>query len=324
MNAIQSRLAALDAYKPEPYAPDDLDSFWRYTLDEFADKPLNGTRTLAEPLFPWMDVYDVRYEGFDDTPIAGWFLLPRMERGRQVPCIVTYHGYTGGRGYPERYAHWLLMGYAVFAVDVRGQKGHTGNRLASPHGMAKGWVSQGILDKTGSYYRAVAIDSVKAVEWAAMQPEVDPGRIVVEGASQGGGIALLTAALSGKPKLAVAGVPNLCHMDFGILNSTGSLTELADFVNEFPDKLDAVLHTLGYFDLLNLAPRIRIPVLVTVGLKDTVCMPETIYAAYNRMTCDKEIYPFPFMGHEHAGSRVRLTIDFVRRKLGEAAVHTDA
>ncbi|MDF2724779.1 MAG: acetyl xylan esterase [Paenibacillus sp.] len=315
MNAIQNRLAVLEAYMPDRYAPNDLDSFWEMTLAQFADKPLNDSRKLAEPLFPWMDVYDVRYEGFDDTPIAGWFLLPRMERGSKVPCIVTYYGYTGGRGYPERYAHWLMMGYAVFAVDVRGQKGDTGNRLASSHGMAKGWISQGILDKYNCYYRAVAIDSLKAVEWVSLQPEIDPGRIVVEGASQGGGIAMLTAALSDKPALAVAGVPNMCHMDFGLLNSTGSLTELSQFVNEFPDKLDAVLDTLGYFDMLNLAERIRIPVIITVGLKDTVCMPETIYAAYNRMTCEKEIHPYPFMGHEHAGSRVRQTIEFVRRKL---------
>ncbi|MEF3304305.1 acetylxylan esterase [Paenibacillus sp. GYB003] len=316
MNAIQSRLAALEAYRPDRYAPSDLESFWDETLARFADKPLNDSRRRTEPLFPWMDVDDVRYEGFDDTPIAGWFLLPKMESGRKLPCIVTFHGYTGGRGYPERYAQWLLMGYAVFAVDVRGQKGDTGNRLASAHGMAKGWISQGIMDKYNCYYRAVAIDSVKAVEWAARQPEVDPARIVVEGSSQGGGLALLTAALSDKPALAVANVPNMCHMDFGMLHSTGSLTELAQFANEFPDRLDAVLETLGYFDIMNLAERIRVPVIVSVGLKDTVCMPETVYAAYNRMTCEKEIHPYPFMGHEHIGFHNRKTIEFARRKLG--------
>lgn len=316
MNAIQSRLAVLEAYRPDRYAADDLDSFWEETLARFANKPLNDSRRLAEPLFPHMDIYDVRYEGFDDTPIAGWFLLPRMEQGRKVPCVVTYHGYSGGRGYPERYAQWLLMGYAVFAVDVRGQKGDTGNRLASPHGMAKGWISQGILDKANCYYSAVAIDSVKAVEWVCRQPEIDEARIVVEGSSQGGGLALLTAALSDKPAIAVANVPNMCHMDFGMLNSTGSLTELSAFVNEYPDRLNRVLETISYFDILNLAERIRIPVIVSVGLKDTICMPETVYAAYNRLSCEKEIHPYPFMGHDHIGYHNRKTIEFVRRKFG--------
>ncbi|PYI53909.1 acetylxylan esterase [Paenibacillus flagellatus] len=316
MNAIQNRLAVLESYRPELTARSDLDTFWNETLRQFASKPLNDTKTLTEPLFPGMDVYDVRYEGFDDTPIAGWFLVPALERGRKVPCIVTFHGYTGGRGYPERYAQWVLMGYAVLALDVRGQRGDTGNRLASPHGMAKGWISQGIMDKYNCYYRAVAIDAVKAVEWASRQDEVDGSRIVVEGSSQGGGLALLAAALSDKPALAVANVPNMCHMDFGVLNSTGSLTELAAFVNEFPDRLDAVLDTLSYFDIMNLAERIRIPVIVSVGLKDTVCMPETVYAAYNRLTCEKEIHAYPFMGHEHIGYHNRKTIEFVKRKLG--------
>lgn len=316
MNAIQNRLAVLEAYRPDRHVPGDLDSFWSETLTFFADKPLNDTKIRMEPLFPLADVYDVRYEGFDDTPIAGWYIVPRAERESKLPCVVTFHGYTGGRGYPERYAQWLMLGYAVFAVDVRGQKGDTGNRLASVHGMTKGWISQGIMDKYNCYYRAIAIDGIKAVEWASRQSEVDPSRIVVEGSSQGGGLALLAAALSDTPALAVANVPNMCHMDFGMLNSTGSLTELSAFVNEFPDRLDAVLDTLGYFDIMNLAERIRIPVIVSVGLKDTICMPETVYAAYNRLTCEKEIHPYPFMGHEHLGYHNRKTLEFVRRKLG--------
>ncbi|GAA3409071.1 acetylxylan esterase [Paenibacillus hodogayensis] len=316
MNAIQTRLAALGVYRPDPYAPEDLDAYWADTLQRYANKPLNDSVTPVEPLFPLADVYDVRYEGFDDTPIAGWYMIPRVESGKRLPCVVTFHGYGGGRGYPERYAQWLLLGYAVFAVDVRGQKGDTGNRLASGNGTAKGWIGQGIMDKHNCYYRAVAIDSIKAVEWVGGREEIDPDRIVVEGGSQGGGIALLTAALSERPALAVANVPNMCHMDFGLLNSTGSLTELSTYANEFPDRLDVVLDTLSYFDILNLAERIRVPVILSVGLKDTICMPETVYAAYNRLTCKKEIHPYPFMGHEHIGYHNRKTIEFIRRHFG--------
>ncbi|MGO4275277.1 acetylxylan esterase, partial [Paenibacillus sp. TAF58] len=40
------------------------------------------------------------------------------------------------------------------------------------------------------------------------------------------------------------------------------------------------------------------PVHVTVGLKDTTCLPEAIFAAYNRIaSSNKTIEVHPFMGH---------------------------
>lgn len=77
--------------------------------------------------------------------------------------------YSGDRGLPERYAHWVMLGYAVFAVDVRGQGGETGNLLSMDSGVVKGWVTQGITDMHRSYYMAIAMDAVRAVETASQQ-----------------------------------------------------------------------------------------------------------------------------------------------------------
>ncbi|WP_409340876.1 acetylxylan esterase [Paenibacillus sp. MBLB4367] len=313
MNAIEQRIATLKAYMPLLTAKDDLERFWVETLAEFADKPLRETVVREATPLAQADVYAVTYEGFDDTPIHGWYILPKSAEGSRVPCVVTFHGYHGGKGYPEQYSQWLLMGYGVFAIDIRGQGGETGNRLASEFGMTSGWVSQGILDKRNGYYMATTIDCLKAVEWVSKQERIDPAHIYVTGSSQGGGLALLTAALSDKPALVVANVPNLCHMDFGMLNSTGSLTELSKFTTTFPDRLAEVLDTVSYFDVMNMAERIRIPVMISVGLKDTICMPETVYAAYNRMTCQKEIHPYPFMGHTNIGYHNRLAMRFMEQ-----------
>ena len=61
------------------------------------------------------------------------------QSNKGLPCIVTFPGYTGDKGYPENYAAWLLLGYAVLAVDVRGQGGETGNQMPEAAGSAKGW-----------------------------------------------------------------------------------------------------------------------------------------------------------------------------------------
>lgn len=309
MNAIRKRIEDLHRYLPPlTNDSDTVDRFWDAVSARYGTKPLNSTIHAADSPMSGVDVYHVAYEGFDDTPIHGWYLVPAFLKQEKYPCVVIYQGYTGDKGLPERYAPWLLLGYAVFAVDPRGQGGETGNRLNYDGGGSKGWITQNITDKDRCYYLAVAVDSAKAVDWVSSRPEIDPGKIAVMGGSQGGGLALLTTAINGKVSLAIADIPNMCHMDFGIMNSTGSLTEAAEYVKRNPRQLESVLDTLSYFDIMNLAHRIRVPVHISVGLKDLVCWPETVFAAYNRMNGEKTIEVHPFSGHEVGEHQQRLTM----------------
>ncbi|WP_256760751.1 acetylxylan esterase [Cohnella sp. WQ 127256] len=316
-HAISRRIEELEQLSPPLTAQTDIDEYWDSTLAQFATKPLNSKRIFVETPFTYMEVYKVVYEGFDATPIHGWFLLPSFPRDKKekLPCVVLYHGYTGSKGYPEDYASYLLMGMAVFAIDIRGQAGETGNLLHQDFGTTRGWVTQGILHRDTCYYKAITIDALKALDWVSEQPEIDSSRICASGGSQGGGLAMIAAALSDKPAIAVPHIPNMCYMDFGILNSSSSLTEAASFIERFPEHLETVLTTLSYYDIMNLAHRIRIPIFVTVGLKDPVTMPETIYAAYNRVRSEKTIVPYPFTGHAVTGDQNRKAMEFITSKL---------
>jgi cephalosporin-C deacetylase len=313
MNAIARRIDELERYLPPvTRSAEELDAFWGEMLLQYADKPLNAKLKQLESPMVGTDVYEVSYEGFDDTRIYGWYLVPSFLQQEQYPCVVVYQGYTGDKGIPERYAAWLMLGYAVFAVDTRGQGVASGNRLAYEAGGIKGWVTQNILHRERCYYMAIAIDSFKAVEWVSGRKEIHARKIAVMGGSQGGGLALIVSALSEQVSLTIADIPNLCHMDFGLLNSTGSLTEASEFVKRSPDTLSAVLDTLSYFDMVNLAYRIKHPVYISVGLKDTVCCPETIFAAYNRIDAQKRIDVHPFAGHEVPEQQVRRSMQTLK------------
>lgn len=337
MNAIERRIEDLRAYRVQPNPPEDLRDYWDRALDQARKKPLYETITETETPLAYAKVYKVTFQGYDETPIQAWYIVPTFALGQpegkgmadngqgepggdvtgKLPCIVHFHGYTGDKGYPESYAQWLLTGAAVLAVDVRGQAGETGNLLDQSYGMIKGWVTQGILVKERSYYQAIAIDAFKACELAGKLPYADPSNIVVMGGSQGGGLALVAAALSDIPSICVAMIPNMCQMDFGILNSTSSLAEIASFLHQFPHHTGTVMNTIRYFDMMNLADRINIPTMVTAGGKDTVCMPETIFAVYNQLTSEKEIHVYPFMGHEVNGDQIRKAMHFIRKHLKE-------
>lgn len=256
--------------------------------------------------------YDVHFQGFDDTPLRAWYMVPSESEKIKLPAVVLFHGYPIGVDFPENYAMWLQAGFAVLAVDIRGQLGRTGNHLVADQGQVKGFVTQNILNKERCYYRAIYVDGIRAIDWLAAQSEVDSSRIAVAGGSQGGGMALAMSALSDQVCAVLADIPNMCHVDYGIYHSTGSLSELATYCSHYPAHLEQVLETLSYFDLLNLADRIDVPAMLSVGFKDTVCPPETIFPVYKRIRSkEKVLKMYPFIGHEVLNTQVKQGMEFL-------------
>ncbi|HEY2982436.1 MAG TPA: acetylxylan esterase, partial [Anaerolineales bacterium] len=78
--------------------------------------------------------------------------------------------------------------------------------------------------------------------------------------------------------------------------------EIQDFCHTHRDKVEAVFHTLSYFDGLNFAARARANTLFSVGLMDKICPPSTVYAAYNHWAGGKDIRVYAYNGHEGGGS----------------------
>ena len=117
--------------------------------------------------------------------------------------------------------------------------------------------------------------------------------------SQGGGISLAVAALDRRPKLAMPEVPYLCHYRRALeVTDRDPYQEIALYCHRYPDREEQAFKTLSYFDNLNLADKIRCPVLASVGLQDLITPPSTIFAAYNRISAEKEIRVYPYGGHE--------------------------
>lgn len=317
MNAIEKRIHELHQYKPALDKPDDFDQFWKRVKEEALATVVNGHRELKLTYMNGIHTYEVTFDGYAGTTIHATLSIPQNAiTSEPSPCLIMLPGYTSERSNSYQHAHWILMGVAVLSVDVRGQGKDTGNNLGSAHGMAKGWITEGLLDLEHCYYKAVAIDLLRALSWLKTQPDIDATRIGAIGASQGGGLASMLTALDDTICMLVADIPNMCHIDYGILNSTGSLSEVAEFCRRRPEQLQSVLDTLSYFELIHMADRIQVPVLMSVGLKDTVCTPEQIFPFYHAIAAEhKQLEIYPFSGHVVEPAQQQKAIEFVNYHL---------
>ncbi|MCX7848560.1 MAG: acetylxylan esterase [bacterium] len=290
-------LASLDI--PQTKRP-DFDVFWDETRTRVERTPLT-LQCVPRP-YPLrrMEVYDVSFSGLDETPIHAWLLLP-AGCTKPVPAVVHFHGAGGSRGIPASYAHWVLLGVAVLVMDFRMQAGLTGSRTGFVGAQSLGWTALGLTDKHSYYLYHVWSDALRALRVAREHPALDAARLAVDGASQGGGTALAMAALDHSVALCMADVPSACWMEKRIFDRTGGAKHIAHFLEDHPELVETVLSTVSYCDNLNLADRITCPVLMSCGLKDPVCPPETAYAVYNKISAPKEMVVYPFAEHDGGG-----------------------
>ena len=260
--------------------------------------PTHGTGARAEYRgLAGVNARAVRFAGFDGAPVAGWLVKPSS--GGPFPGLAHYHGYGGRGARPLELYTLAAQGIAVLSMDCRGQDGDTPDVPAGDGGHHAGWLTRGLSGAKGHYYRYVYADAVRALDCLAALEDVDEQRLAVTGVSQGGGLALATAALSGRASFVWADIPFLCDFPRAVSLGEAPYTEIATFLRRHPGLEEAAFQTLAYFDVANLATRVTCPAVLTVGLWDVICPPSTIFGTFSRLaSADKDLVIFPYHGHE--------------------------
>ncbi|SDI95678.1 cephalosporin-C deacetylase [Lentzea albidocapillata subsp. violacea] len=302
MPLTDAPLDELVVYRPETQAPPDFDEFWERTLAEArsAGGVVEAADVTDRHLLRTVEVADVRFPGFGGEPVAAWLLRPRGSAG-PLPVVITYIGYSGGRGLPTDHLLWSAAGYAQLVVDSRGQGHDTPDRTAGGTQWAKGFMTRGIDSPDDYYYRRLITDCVRAVDAVGHLPGVDPERVVVAGGSQGGGLTIAVAGLArDRVAAALPDVPFLCHFRRGAeLCGEGPYVEIAEYLRwHSRHGVEPAFTTLSYFDGVHFAQRATAPALFSVGLMDPICPPSTVYAAFNHYAGeDRTMTVWPFADH---------------------------
>ena len=188
-------LEEIKTYKGRDEVPEDFDAFWDEEIKKVSSLP---AYQLEERDFhiPQVNCYELTFEGTNEGKVYARVVLPKSEE--KVPLIFHFHGYMGrGWDWADMLA-FTVAGYGVVSMDVRGQSGYSQDGLRSPLGnTVKGHIIRGAVEgRDQLFYKDVYLDIYQLIEIVASLPQVDEERLSSYGASQGGALALVAAALN--------------------------------------------------------------------------------------------------------------------------------
>lgn len=341
----REQIEGLRDYLGSTPVPDDFDEFWALRMAEADEVPLEWELVAASAAMGGADISptavagapcelsDLWFVGMGGTRLHAKYLVPTgtlalsQARGgepfRGTPLVLQLHGYPGtSRSWLEQMS-FVGMGMAILAFDCPGQGG-PGDDVGGYHGTTvAGHLVAGLDgDPAGLYYVRCHQDIRILCRIVRELGGVDLDRVCVNGASQGAGLGIATAALN-------ADLVSRAAILYPFLSDYRRVFELeaddiayeglryyARWFDPTGTRADEVFGKLAYIDSVSFAHLVRAEVLFGTGLADIVCPPPTQCAVYNNLACPKRRVLFPDFGHEEIQAFDDMIIDFFNAGLG--------
>ncbi len=254
------------------HKPADFDAFWKKSREEL-EKVTPSYRVLERRDLSTDEkkVYAVEMHSYGNLVIRGWLVIPRD--GKKFPVHYRVPGYV-----VTLKPNMDNDDFIAFDLNVRGN----GNSQDVINIGTDNYSVVNIDNKDKYIYRGVYMDCLRGFDFLYSHSNlgIDTSKIFVEGGSQGGSLALITAALDKRVKLLTMQVPLYADIHDNYLISASYDKQV------FPFKVfrkyqhehagftwDKFYSTFDYYDPQNFAPMVKCPVLMDIGLLDQFCPP---------------------------------------------------
>lgn len=303
MPCVDMSLERLKSYEGRNPRPADFDKFWDDSLAEM--NAIDPEAVFAPYEYPSViaDFYELTFTSTKGARIYAKFAKPKNVNGK-IPAVLKFHGLSGDSGHWQSLIPFVSQGYAIAAMDCRGQGGKSedvGGTLGTTHSTQ--FVRGLDGDPKDLHCRDLFLDTAMLARIVMGLDYVDETRVGATGGSQGGALTVACAALVPEIKLCAPVYPYLSdykrvwEMDL----NKGAYEGLRYYFRHFDPthaREDEIFTKLGYIDIQFLAPRIKAKVMMATGLMDTTCPPSTQFAAFNKITSEKQVVIYPDYGHE--------------------------
>jgi cephalosporin-C deacetylase len=287
----------------------DFDEFWAKTLDELKTIEASFSATpKPEKISAGHNVFELEMKSLGNLTIRGWLEVPKERKG-PFPAVIRVPGYGQemnpiGDAAPD--------GTIVLSLNIRG---HGTSRENPESELQKDYWIRGLDAPSTYFYRGAYMDCVRAIDYLVTREDVDPKRIAITGGSQGGGLSLATAALDGRISACAADVPFLLNW-VNYFKET-KWPEMDAWIAQKEERTwESTLKNMSYFDVMNLADRIKCPVMVGIGLQDNICPPSTIFATYNKLAGDKSYRIYQSAQHDLPAEHHRFRWEWLNSQTG--------
>lgn len=201
---------------------------------------------------------------------------------------------------PMRHKYYAEEGCIRFEIEIHGlnpelDEDTFGEISRAFSSRENGYLVNGLDSRENYYMKRVYLACVRSIDLLTSLPEWDGKNVIVQGGSQGGALALITAGLDKRVTACVANHPALSDMAGYKAGRAGGYPHL--FKNTVDMDTPAKMKTLAYYDVVNFAKQITVPVYMTWGFNDNTCPPTTSYIVYNVLNCPKEALITPVNEH---------------------------
>lgn len=296
--------------------PADFDAFWAAGKEALAKLPVDAKLVpMPESSNGKVDCWHVSLQNFGLDPsgtsrLFGVLCEPKGDG--PFPAILQVPG-AGVRAY----GGWVDMaekGFITLQIGIHGIPVNLDPGLYQALGAAalQGYNTFNLDERDRYYYRRVYLGCVRANDFLATRPRYDGKTLAVTGGSQGGALSIVTAGLDPRVRFLAAYYPALADVTGYLHGRAGGWPHM--FRDE-KRRLAARIATVGYYDVVNFARRVRVPGLYTWGYNDETCPPTSMYSAYGVIPGEKSLLLALETGHFTTPEQVRKVNDWLVARL---------
>lgn len=293
----------VDRIEPFTREPADFLQFWQDNIAQARQFPLTYTKEIAkEYCTDKIDCYLIKLMLNPSQSVYGYLFYPKDAQPGKHPVVLCPPG-AGIKTIrdPLKRKFYAENGFIRLETDIHGldprmPEDKFNEMAAAFNGSENGYLTNGIDHRDRYYMKRVYLSLIRAIDLLTSLPEWDGKNVVVQGGSQGGGLALVAAGLDPRVTQCIVNHPALADMaGYSEPGRTGGYPHL----NRVPGDILTPnnINTLSYYDAVNFARHVKAEVYMTWGYNDDVCPPTTSYAVWNVLDCPKESLVTPINEH---------------------------
>ncbi|MFZ5495665.1 MAG: acetylxylan esterase [Verrucomicrobiota bacterium] len=304
---VATAAVAPETIRPFQTEPADFDAFWQKGKDDLAKIPLEARLTLLpEACTDKVNVYHVSFrtlnQAWNPQPPRIYGILCEPRTPGKYPAVLKVPGagvrpYAGDPDLAARGAIVLEIGIHGIPVNLP-QNVYDALYGGALHSY---WLNQ-LDNREAYYYHRVYLGCVRANDFLTAREMWDGRNLVVLGASQGGQLSIVTAALDPRVTALSATHPAMCDVAAELHGRAGGWPHPFKPNDDGSPSLHATpakIATAAYYDTVNFARRLKVPGFYIWGYNDETCPPTSTFAAYNVITAPKTLAVEPEQAHTY-------------------------